>query len=370
MDRYALLNSKFINDDSELMRTYIQAPNMTIGSNMVTSTNEGIFGKRHIFDIPKEYTGLVSMAIRTTMTSSGNNSGIASYLGTRIFKYIELRTKSGTILGKLYPEYLYSRVDQLTKTTLGENIELSVGPDATFNNATVNLWTPLFFWFSESEKLKLPTRYLEDLELFVEVQPDYVSMGLDATLTALSHELHMNFLEARNEPEPSFPKTIFGYDVFREKQQTVSSGTTETTVEMLCPYPCFTTVLKLNTPDNQSEVDVNKIEYTTLGRPWLTKYRRFNYDLANSGPIKNVSLSSGSPMVYKYTKEIKRAECDKMKNFIQFNGSMRPTNIKVTHVDPGATATMTVLHEHLQQFDIDSMGNITAPLMGRFDSAK
>lgn len=362
MDRYALLNTKYIDDESSLEQTYIQTPNMYYGARPKTD----IFGTKFAFHIPNDYDGLFSMSIRCTLSTSGDNSNIAPYLGTRIFKNIELRTRRGIVIGRLFPEYIYSRIDQLFPTTLGKGLYISSNTNESFDNNTVDVWVPLFFWFTEDISMKLRTRYLEPLELYCEVADTYVTMGLDVTLSSATFELHMNFLEKRNE-EPFVGGTFYGYDIYMENQEAISSGTTSKDMFLTCPYPIFTSTFKLTSTDNQSEVEINKFEMKTLARIWLTKYRQYMYDLTDFSNDKNFYIVDGSPLSYKYTDMINRKDTKTMKNFMSFSDSMKPTYCHVEFDDPGQDAVLSCFHEYLQEYTIDEMGMFSVPKMGLFD---
>lgn len=363
MDRYALLNTKYINDDCSLRRTYIQTPSIYYGN----AAPSDIYKKRFTFHIPTDYDGLYSMSIKCTLSTAGNNHNANILFGTKIFKYIELRTRRGIVLGKLFPDYLYSKIDQLRGTLLGSNLEYAVNTDNIFDNTTVTVWVPLLFWFSEDISLKLRTRHIEELELYCEVADTKEDMGLAAELTAASYELHMDFLEKRKE-EPFTGGTTYGYDVYMEKQQTVANGTTSTVMELSCPYPIFTTTFKL-TGANANDMMVNKFEIKTMGRIWKTKYRKNVYDMTGTSNLNNFYMSDGSPLTYKHTNIIDRVDCRKMKDFISFSDSMKPTYCTVEHVDPGVVdgATLSIFHEYLQERTISDKGMFDVPAMGLFD---
>lgn len=338
------------------MRVIKREPYLTMG------TNTAVFGRKMIFNIPKEYNNLSQVYFKSNLTTNGTANPFP-FLGCRVFDQIIVRTKRGTILFQQSPQYCQSRLDSLENTPIRIQLEKATTPDATWSNNTISVITPLFAWFSEPNKA-LQTKYVEELEIECTVAADYNKMGIDnVSLTAGTFEVYLKYYDDV-EYKPYRTGKVLGYDTYVETPITNASGATSSTVYLTCPFPVIDTNVAL-VNQNQALYEVNRINVVSKGSELLDVDRRMLYSL---GTRKEISVDDGGYVCLFWGSEHDR---NRVSDYMIFNKSMHPCAMTVSYSQPSAAACdLYCIHTYAQTFEFLPNGTIIKHLMNEFEGVK
>ena len=300
--------------------------------NVQTTYSTGqIYNKKVAFDIPREYDNLSQLYLKVTLSTGSVACDVDSYFATKIFKEIQLRTKQGTVLQTLNPQYLSARLDEIYSTGLYTNIALSIEPDQLFVNGDPTCFVPLFFFFSESIETALRTRSLEALEIVATTNNDYGSMGLSIDLTSINFELYYLYHDENTSSkitdviytEKSIPREIVSsYNIFQEDPQVIATGATSARLLLRCPFPTFALHISL-VDANSNRFQVKTMSLTVGGTTIVNLDYRINYDMfgANKAYLENGSFT------YFFSRNRRRCADS---GLITFSRSMFPCYLDIT----------------------------------------
>ena len=329
---------------------------------MIMGSNTAVFGRKIIFNVPKEYNGLSQIYIKSALTCTGAANPMP-FLGCRVFDQIIVRTKRGTILFVQGPQFCQSELDSLGNTPLRQQLEKATTPDGNWASNTITVITPVFAWFSSPNK-QLPSRHLEDLEIECTVAADYNKMGIDnVSLTAGVFEVYFKFYDDV-EPKPLTAGKVVGFDTFVETPVSNASGATNSTCYLTCPFPVINTSVGVIN-DNQALYEINRIVVTSKGSELIDVDRRMLYSLASK---KEISIEDGG-----FSQLYWGLEHDKnnVSDYMIFNKSMYPCALTATYSQPiAAPSTMYVIHTYAQTFEYLSNGTIIKHLMNEYEGVK
>lgn len=346
MKSYQNLNNHYIKPDSYLERTRNQEADISLGSS--------VYNRKERFFIPKEYDGLAQMSLKVTMTTDADNSNRTQLWQTKIYKRIQLRTKRGTVLQEIFPSYTHYRITS-ADSNLYTQVSDAINPVPPFNTTTSVFYLPLFFWFSENPKYALRTRYLEELELYVETNDSAAAMGLTGNVTFINTELRMKFIEPR-DAIPFTGSTIEVYNVFQEEVQQISSGSTSHKMLLKNPYPSYLTAIHVESQSaTKAQYEVSNVKLETRGDLWLDIDRKEEFKLYNR---KFVTTSDGSQFIHLFSKDLDRREPPYTKDLMLFTGEMYPTYL-TCEFNASSDSFLYVTYEHINRFEISDDGSIS-----------
>lgn len=215
---------------------------MNLPSNMKTinrlKASNIINENKYVFDL-KESGFLYNMMLKVSLTSAGDNSGLPSLLGSRIFSDIEFRQNSKMIF-KLDPSYIIARTLSLPEGEM-ENMIALLNGDKTFNNNTVNYYIPIYCSFFESESNSILLNYIKRLQLVCTLNDlEYNSpiTNIDVTLLCYNRYYEDNFYDMYIENVYNQSKNIFGYDNYLIDTELLS-GSSSKRIELKGNFNCF-----------------------------------------------------------------------------------------------------------------------------------
>jgi hypothetical protein len=281
-----------------------------------------VYSQRVKFDIPRQYNNLSDIFIKSTLTAVGD-ADPEQRLGCRVFKNIELRTCTGTILASQQAVYSSARVDEYYNTSIGSRLDDMVEPDFTFADTTVTLFTPLLMFFSENQLATLQTRQLEPLEVICYVNDTKESMGLDVDLTAATFDMFIQYNDTPATLDLPLPKYLpYTFDTFYEKITTIASGATTARLLLMCPFAVYMMHVSLINPADQTYNRINSFRIDSGQNTIVNIDERINF----SRNIKEKSKVISSTVSYWFSKDRDRGV---MSGLINFNGSMAPTYLSI-----------------------------------------
>ena len=186
---------------------------------------DSIYNRRFVFEIPKNIGYISELYIQTTITCTGDNSTIQDRLGSRVYKDIYLQTLKGpNIIQHIRPDYTNARTDLMTFKQL---ILSSMEPDTTFNNTTVNVYTPLFI------STGFDTNFVEPLQISAKINDSYTTMGLSSnTITAITAKLYIVSHTIESCLRKSY--RMISYNVFYEEPVAITTSSTSTKTFIEC----------------------------------------------------------------------------------------------------------------------------------------
>lgn len=333
-----------------------------ITSSQILSTNT-LYAKRMLFDIPRAtYDNLSQMYIKCYLSTGAVASTVESYFATKIFKSISLRTKRGTTLQKITPQYTHMRLDEICTTQLYNQMTAGIEPDQPFVNGEVTVVVPCFFFFSEDDSTFLPTRPLESLELELIVNDSKEAMGMSVNLTSMSFEIFALFHDTNESnkfddltyTKKSVPKLLKGtYDVFNEDQVTCATGTTSARLLLRCPYPTFALHLSLVRADSNRRT-IKTVKLTTGGNTLIEFDYRMNYVFYGE---QRAYIDNGT--VSLYFSKLKSRFRDS--GLIVFNKEMHPCYIDITFDALDTDYIFYAFEEYRSNFLVSPIGEISIP---------
>lgn len=340
---------------TRLMKIVKREPYLTLGS--ITE----VFGRKMIFNVPKQYNNLSQIYIKSTITTTGLANAMP-YLGNRIFEHIVVRNKRNTVqLANQTPISCQSRFDALDGTPLRIQLEKATTPDVVWNNNTMSVITPMFAWFSEPSK-ELQTKFIEDIEIECTVSRDYLAMGIDnVALTAASFEIYYKFYDDVVDAVYK-PKTVMGYDVYSETP--IANTGTNAKLFMTCPFPIIDSHLAV-VSENQAFYEIQRVVLRSKGSELIEADRRMLYSF---GSEREISVNDGGTMCLFYGQEHNR---NKPSDYMTFVKSMYPVDMTVHYTQNSITAcTLHVAHEYAQRFEFKPNGDIVKHLMNEYEAVK
>ena len=331
----------------------------------ISSTNFGsqsVYNNTFSVEIPRSFDNLAQVYVKCTLSNGSVASTAESYLGTKIFKYIRIRTKNGLVLQTFTPRYLQSRMDQVFDSPIYTYLALGVQPDVAFTigGADPTLFVPLFPFFSESELTFLRTMSMEQLEIQFVTNSSKEAMGLSVDLTNITTELHCLYHDQDNSTNkvdrdgytgdmPHLPRYVKNsYSMFEEDTLTVLSGATSARLLLRCPHPLFSLSAALvDASSNRAQIKTMKLSFGD--RVFLELDYRINYQ--NYGD--NKSFLENGTFTYFFSK-LKERAIDS--GLITFTEEMFPVYLDITFDALGSNYSLYVFEEYRTYFSIDDRG--------------
>lgn len=320
----------------------------------ISGSVSSVYDREYAFKIPMNNGFLMQAYIECTLTCTGDNSLCQDRLGTKVFSSVSLETRSGRkVIQTLTPEYISARIEGLDYT-LNSHVENSVEPDQLFNNNSVVVYVPCFFYFSERKENALNTNALEPIQITAIINSTKESMGLVADLTEVSFRLLCRYFTLFKESQSSVPRnlSILAYDSYKEPIVALSSGATSKKITLTCNMTCFAMHIMI-TNTNTEYHPVKNFEMKFENKTINSLNRRVNYEFYNS---KNSHNTPSGVYTYWFSLEHNR-----------FNNTMslplrhlNPCSLEVFFdAVPSTNYSMTVLFEYWTILNIDgSTGNI------------
>lgn len=368
MECFNLLSNKLINSIDEIakerpdptplknsLKTLVKAHNKTMfGSQSI------VYGRRFTLEIPKEYDNLAQLYVKCTLSTGNAASTVKTYLATKIFKYIRIRTKNGLVLQTFTPRYLQSRIDEVYNDPIYTYLQLQVEPDRTFASGDPTVFVPIFAFFSESENTFLRTRSLEQLEVEFIVNDTKESMGMSASLTSLDAELYCLYHDVNNsnnlrqyekKSESLLPRYIKNsYTIFEEDTTVISSNSTSARILLRCPHPLFSLNLSLVDADSdKKQIKTMKLFFgdnCVLDLDYRINYQNYGH---------NKSFLASGVMNYFFNK-MKERSVDS--GLITFTEEMAPVYLEITFDQLTSDYTLYIFEEYRTSFNVDDKGYI------------
>lgn len=327
--------------------------------------SNSIYSRKFVVDIPKEYDFLSQAYVKATLGNGTLSETPEPFLGARIFKKIYLRTKNGTVLQELTPEYTLNRIDELQNTPLYRWTEVGCEPQTNFSDGNVELVIPLFFYFSESQLSFFRTRPLEQCELEFEVNDTAGNMGMTTTLTSASFEFYFKYFDtddssrAMNQLDTvknsslnyKIPKYLYGsFNIFREDEKTVLAGSTTTRLLLRCPNPTFALHVSLVNSSGKFK-QIKNLKIVTGGVDLVDMDYRVNYDLFNN---KQSFGGVGTTTLW-FSKNKSRTEDS---GLIVFSKAMHPSYLELEFDSLDSDYILKTYCEHRTLFAVSEQGFI------------
>lgn len=314
-----------------------------------SDASSGVYNQTFNIEIPREYNNLAQLYVKCTLSTNGVSTTVESYLGTKIFRSIRIKTKNGTTLQKFTPMYLQSRIDQLWLSPIYSYLQVSMMPDIAFSAGSPTVFVPLFCFFSESELSFLQTRHLEQLEVEFITNRNKGAMGLSNDLTSLDTELYCLYHDDKEMPMIQ-RNLISSYNIFEENTTVVPSGSTSAKILLRCPHPAFS--LNFCLVDSTSNIaEIKTLKLSFADRTFLELDYRINYQ--NYGTPR-AYLEAGI-FTYFFNKYKERSYDS---GLIQFNGALAPVYAEITFDSLSANHTLYIFEEYRTIFNIDDKGII------------
>ena len=368
MDSFSLMNNALINTiDDRAVQSTLSMPVRNSLKTMVkidpfltTTGSETLYGKRILFDIPRQYDNLSQLYLKCTVSTGASASTVESYFSTKIFKYIRIKTKKGTVLQTITPEYTQERLDELYFSPLYSQIAASVEPNVTFALGDPVVFVPLFLFFSDNISNFLKTRSLENLELECIVNDDAGSMGMSASITSGSYQLYCLFHDENSSSainDLSFTKKqrlpdylVGSYEIFQEDKILCLSGSTEQKLLLRCPHPSYVLHISLIASDS-TRSQVETVQIDIQGKRFYDMDYRANYQMYG----KQVAfLENGTTSIF-FSKNKDRSVDS---GLITFSEQMYPSYLTVTFSGLSQDHTLHVFEEHRTNFKVKDNGDI------------
>ena len=371
MQNWALMKNSLIKSiDSNSKESVLEMPlknslkTLVKISSFETSNTKDLYSKRVAFNIPRSaYDNLAQLYIKCTLSTGLVASTVETYFATKIFKSIILKTKKGTELQTISPEYSQARIDEVFDTELYTHLAVGLEPDVTFLSGSPTCVIPLFFFFSQDPSVFLKTRSLEQLEVELVVNDSKESMGMSVDLTSLSTEIFALFHDTNESNKfddhlltvkSGLPKTIKGsFNIFKEDSFVCLTGATSARLLLRCPYPLYVLHMNLVAADT-SRALIKTCRITTGGNPLIEFDYRMNYQIYGESKafVENGTVSL-------FFSKLKNRSTDS--GLITFNKEMFPVYLDITFDALASNFTFNAFEEYRTVFDISETGNIIIP---------
>ncbi len=365
MNNFLQIKNDLINNiDSKAGSRTLQKPlkntlksHAYVKSNIVYGTGT-LYNQSIAFQIPRQFNDLAQMYIKANLSTGGVLSTVESYFATKIFKTIQLRTVSGTILQTITPQYSSMRIDELFETPLFTHLSVSIEPGDFTSDETV--FVPLLMFFSESVTTFLKTRHLEPLELYCITNDNKESMGMSVDLTSMAFELQCMYFDSIEEkPNTDFLLTskaeqeylVGSYDVFNEDNLIIDSGATSARLLIRCPHPAFNISVSL-VDVNTNRVQINTMTITAAGTELVKLNFKANYNLFSS---QDAFLENGT-LTYWFSKEKNRSTDS---GLLTFGAPFFPCYIDLTFDALDNDYILYTFLEHRTNMRVDTKGFIS-----------
>lgn len=324
-----------------------------------------IYNKKFTMDIPRSYDNLAQLYIKCYL---GTGLDFATYdtdIGTKIFKKIVLQTSKGTVLQTITPEYIQMRIDEYKDSQLYTRLSSCIYPDTTFTaSEEVEVYVPLFFFFSNSENLFLNTRNLEQLQLFLQTNDSKEAMSLSIDLTSARFELYALYhdIDESNKysdqivyKKQGLPKSLKGtFNIFEEDAQTVLAGAEKVSFILRCPYPAYAIHFTLFNPVDLKKEQIKNVKMKFGNREFLNLDYKMNFQLYghNKGFVQDGTFSY-------YFSKLKDRVVDS--GLITFSKEMSPCIVELTFLSQSFIVDyqLKTFVEYRSVHDVDEYGNIS-----------
>lgn len=334
-----------------------------ISNSQRLSTNS-LYSSRLLFDLPRgTYDNLAQLYIKCYLSTGNVASTVESYFATKVFKSISLRTKKGTTIQKLTPQYTQMRLDEIYGTQLYNQMASGIEPsNSKFGSGEETVIVPCFFFFSEDTGSFLNTRPLEALELELIVNSSKSVMGLSEDLTSMSFEIYALFHDTNESnkfddltfTKKTVPRLLQGsYDVFNEDELVCPTGSTSARLLLRCPYPLFALHLCLiNSVSSRRTIKTVKL---TVGGNTLIEFDyRMNYVFFGQ---QRAFVDNGT--ISLFFSKLKSRSRDS--GLITFSKEMFPCYLEITYDTLDTDYTLYAFEEYRSNFLISPEGNISIP---------
>ncbi len=369
MEHWALIKNALIKKiDSVAIEPLVQKPLKNTLKTLVKITDQQtlstsvLYSKRTVFTIPKSsYNSLAQLYIKVYLSNGSQASTVETYFATKVFKSIVLKSKRGTTIQTIFPEYTQARIDEKYNTELYTYLVQGIEPDIPFASGDPTCVVPLFLCFSEDETTFLPTRQLEQLELEVVVNDTKELMGLSVDLTSISYELYALFHDTNDSnrfddqilsKKIGIPRTLVStYNVFSEDLLTCVSGSTSAKLLLRCPHPLY--VLHMALIDSSSNrAQIKTVKLTVGGNTLIEFDYRMNYQIYGNSKsfIENGTVSL-------FFSKLKSRNVDS--GLITFSKEMFPCYLEITYNSLASDFTLFAFEEYRTNIQIDSIGQLS-----------
>ena len=367
MESFALLKNNLIaKTDMNSKNTSLSRPLKNTLKTLVkipisqVFTTGGIYSKKFVVDIPRQYDNLSQLYIKCYLSTGSVASTVETSFASKIFKKIVLRTKKGTELQTITPEYSQARIDENFGTELYTHLNIGIEPDATFLSGDPTCVVPLFFYFSESENTFLNTRDLEQLELEAILNVSKESMGMSVDLSSASFELYALYHDENTSnkfsdqilTKKSVINSISGsFNIFNEDSLICSTGTTSARLLLRCPHPLYVLHLSLvNATSARAQITSVKL---SVGNNTLIEFDyRMNYQ--NYGKSKSF-VETGT--VSLFFSKLKDRTVDS--GLVTFSKEMFPCYLDVTFSSLDADYTLNAFEEYRTNYTVSKIGEVS-----------
>lgn len=369
-----------LNNNSKILKLYEKLPYSSTYTDeivnhpnniLITEYNDTInpyfntyqAGKKIVFPIG-DFHFLKNMMIRTSLTTTGDDTDVQQFLGILLFKKIRLMQK-GLEIASISHSYIYSRIMSLPYNLQQHYLSLASGEYQNFNTTTMYFKTPIFMWFLEKEMHNILLYFHRDLTLECEFN-DITFTGnitFQSQLVLVKRSYEMSFIE-KYIKDVYYNKDHRNYLIYNTYNisKDVTNNTTQT--EIILDQPFFLHSIHCIIFKDKVYTDaktINKFEIYLADKLIISLNKDVSQlslinDLSNDTIIganntqSNLSYFFGSKM--------------RMTNGIEggIDISKGPYRIIVYHDNPGATDYK--LYIDLEYFNILSSDNNTGLFYG------
>jgi hypothetical protein len=320
---------------------------------IIFPSTSGIFNRRYVFEVPKNYGYLSSVFIKTTLTCTGDNTDVQDRLGSRIYKDIQLQTRRGpNCLMQVCPDYINGRLDSLNNQILFDSIGQSMEPDVTFDNTSVTTFTPVPFFISESGSLALPTDYVEQLQVLAITADSADDMGLPSdTLTVLTCTMIM--VSWTLEQYNYRPQVLPVHNVYYEPALALDTSSTSDFMYLTCSRQVFNMCMVIRNA-NQEYHRINSFRLESNGQTLIpTMDRRINYEFKDSSGATENNTTGTYSFWFTKTKDRLRVFGSGM----NLDG-LEPLRLTVNYDSIGAGYSLYVYFEYVGVLQLGPTGAV------------
>jgi len=213
------------------------------------------FNGETFFDFPlPEDQFFRNALIKTSLTCEGDNSGLRKEFGIFIFSKIYLMQDS-RIIQECNPSYLLSRISDLPQQS--QQYYNSIISNMNFNNTTITIYTPLFWFFIDNESDNLLLDFHKNMYIrcvWSNLTFDSPLTGFDTSLLCyrrcFNEDYKSSFISNRYKSS-SGHTNLFPYCI-RTLTNTVVNGTTTTRTLIQLPILCTSIHAAILYSDNNS----------------------------------------------------------------------------------------------------------------------
>lgn len=372
LSNFQLVKNPFLNDNSRLERTFKMEPRNTV------KVGTEFLGQTVKFEVDARCIVINQMSVEINLSRDVGTVIVPNYgYAFRIFKNIIVRSITGAVIAQTNDFHGLARFTELSGTPFFNYLDQSGAVDNDFDNVNITMFLPLFLWFSENYKQELNmyefgktpvSRELITVELEVaDYIGKYEASDLPISINDASFYLHVKGNFPKNFEYPR-PTKWLGYNVYRERQESVPNGSTYFKKILTVPFPSYVMFLYLFQTDNLSNKQITKYRISSASEVIVEYDYRNNFDMP---AMQKIGFPGGeAPSINWFSREKMRGSLENNNDYIIATQSMAPLFLEIFFDNPGANCTIDVQFEYVQPYELSKGGILEVPYTGLYNYSK